>query len=111
MTQELQVMMNLMSFGNSIVNEGHWETSRFKRNFEDYLLPNMDEWELAVVAYCAMDLTEHVMKNGEMPESVEVNSKEDVGPKVMDRYMQIAWSYVSHEFFGEDTPLRYATPI
>ena len=110
MTQQLKALLDLMEFGEMVIeSEPEWDIKNFRKKFSDYLLPNMDDWECAVTSFCVGDLMSHVLENGDMPKSIQINDPGDPGPAVMERYMQIAWSYVSHEMFGEDTPLRYAT--
>ena len=109
MTEQLAVMMHLMDFGEKILRETNWNVEQFREQMEDFLEPHTDDWECAVISRCVADLLSYVLSHGHMPESIEVMDYEDVGPKVMHRYMEIAWRYVSHEMFGDEIPIRYAT--
>lgn len=109
MTQELAALMHLMDFGNRYIESHKWDVEGFRIQLKDFLLPNMDDWECAVTAFCVADLADHVCTTDEMPSAIQLRDAGDPGPVVMDRYMRIAWMYVSHLYFGEERPMRYAT--
>lgn len=105
MTEQIKVLNELIDIGDAYVEASTSTISQLLDAFDDYTPEIIDDWEIGVVLMCVNSLTEHAVREREMPSKISVPNT--TGPAVMRPYFEIAYAYVSHTLFGEQQQFTY----
>ena len=105
MTEQIQALNQLIDIGEVYLAASTSSISQLMDAFHDYIPEIFDDWELGVVLMCVNSLTEHAVREREMPSKITVPN--EIGPAVMRPYFESAYSYVSHTLFGEQQQFTY----
>ena len=81
---------------------------KMRKKYSDWLPTHCDDWELGLIVNAMGTLQVYAIENNrELPHAIGIPHAEMGEDHPMHPYMQIAWSIVSHQYYGEEIPMKY----